>query len=147
MDNEDRFRPSPPDGRPLPTGIEVAVAVLLAVPVIALLLVPTYAKEKPYLLGFPFFYWCQLIWMFLEAVDGLHRLPVAGQRARGEATASERGSCSAGRASTAVELGVVVVFFVLVTVGGFLRRALATARVACTAWTSGVWAVAASAPG
>ncbi|WP_328992104.1 DUF3311 domain-containing protein [Kribbella sp. NBC_01245] len=42
--------------------------VLLAVTVIVPLLVPTYAKEEPSLWGFPFFYWYQLMWVFLAAI-------------------------------------------------------------------------------
>lgn len=83
MDNEDLVPARPTHRPPLPTGVKVAVGVLLAVPVIALLLVPTYSRQKPYLLGFPFFYWYQLLWMFLEAlmVYVAYRLVV---RARGE---------------------------------------------------------------
>jgi hypothetical protein len=47
--------------------VRVVTAVLLIVPVVALLLVPTYAKARPTLWGFPFFYWYQLLWMFIEA--------------------------------------------------------------------------------
>lgn len=58
---------SNPHPRPLPTGVRVVTAVLLIVPVVGLLLVPTYAKARPTLWGFPFFYWYQLLWMFIEA--------------------------------------------------------------------------------
>jgi Protein of unknown function (DUF3311) len=40
---------------------------LLAVPLLALLIVPIYARSGPELLGFPFFYWYQLAWVFLAA--------------------------------------------------------------------------------
>ena len=52
----------------LPTGVKVACAVLVLAPIVALLLVGTYAKKGPELWGFPFFYWYQLLWMFLEAL-------------------------------------------------------------------------------
>lgn len=42
-----------------------AAAVLLAVPVVALLWVGTYAKAEPTLAGFPFFIWYQFLWVFL----------------------------------------------------------------------------------
>lgn len=42
--------------------------VLLAVAVVVPLLVPTYAKKDPHLWGFPFFYWYQLMWVFLSAI-------------------------------------------------------------------------------
>jgi hypothetical protein len=46
----------------------VASGVLLAVPVLALLLVPLYAKRGPELWGFPFFYWYQLMWVLICTV-------------------------------------------------------------------------------
>lgn len=51
----------PPSRRPLPVGPAVTALVLLALPIVALLLVPLYAKDEPELLGFPFFYWFQLL--------------------------------------------------------------------------------------
>ncbi|TCC42421.1 DUF3311 domain-containing protein [Kribbella speibonae] len=42
--------------------------VLLVVAVVVPLLVPTYAKVDPHLWGFPFFYWYQLMWVFLSAI-------------------------------------------------------------------------------
>jgi hypothetical protein len=41
--------------------------VLLAVSVVVPLLVSTYAKDEPRLWGFPFFYWYQLLWVFISA--------------------------------------------------------------------------------
>jgi len=51
----------------LPAGVAVGVAVLLAIPVLALLIVPIYAKDGPRLWGFPFFYWYQFLWVFLAS--------------------------------------------------------------------------------
>ncbi|KAA1424482.1 DUF3311 domain-containing protein [Mumia zhuanghuii] len=42
-------------------------AVLLAIPVIALLWVDSYAKEDPKLGPWPFFFWYQFLWVFLTA--------------------------------------------------------------------------------
>ena len=56
-----------PRPRPLPTWARVVTALLLIIPVVALLLVPTYTKARPVLWGFPFSYWYQLMWMFIEA--------------------------------------------------------------------------------
>ena len=39
-----------------------ASALLLIVPVAALLAVPLYARMQPRLLGWPFFYWYQFAW-------------------------------------------------------------------------------------
>jgi len=49
-------------------GVHVAAGVLLVIPFIALLWVGSYAKATPRLLGFPFFYWYQLAWVFITAV-------------------------------------------------------------------------------
>jgi cation transport ATPase len=54
--------------RPLSVGTKVLIGVLLAIPLIALALVPTYSSETPALWGFPFFYWYQLLWVLLTPV-------------------------------------------------------------------------------
>ena len=40
-------------------------AVLLAIPIIALMWVPSYSKDAPELWGFPFFFWYQFLWVFI----------------------------------------------------------------------------------
>ncbi|GAA1585864.1 DUF3311 domain-containing protein [Kribbella sancticallisti] len=42
--------------------------VLLVLSVVVPLLVSTYAKDEPRLWGFPFFYWYQLLWVFISAI-------------------------------------------------------------------------------
>ncbi len=42
-------------------------AVLLAIPVVAMLWVGSYARDEPRLGAFPFFFWYQLAWVFLCA--------------------------------------------------------------------------------
>jgi hypothetical protein len=67
-DRTDRERELSPDRtRPLPTGVLVAVAVLVLAPIVALMWVGSYAKEDPKLWGFPFFYWYQLMWVFIAS--------------------------------------------------------------------------------
>jgi Protein of unknown function (DUF3311) len=39
------------------------IGVLLLIPVVALLWVPSYTRVQPRLFGFPFFYWYQLLWV------------------------------------------------------------------------------------
>ena len=46
---------------------KIVVAVILLVGIVVPLLVGTYAKVEPTLFGFPFFYWYQLLWVFLAA--------------------------------------------------------------------------------
>ena len=40
-----------------------AAGVCLALPLIALLWLPLYAREGPRLAGMPFFYWYQFVWV------------------------------------------------------------------------------------
>jgi hypothetical protein len=42
-----------------------AIQLLLLLPYLCLLWVPLYNRKEPVLLGFPFFYWYQLIWVLL----------------------------------------------------------------------------------
>jgi membrane protein implicated in regulation of membrane protease activity len=61
----------PPPAQPQrsrPLGTYLVCAVLLLAPFVALLWVSSYAKETPRLLGFPFFYWYQLLWVLVSAV-------------------------------------------------------------------------------
>ena len=56
---------SKPSRHRLSPAVTVAVAALLAIPVLALVLVPIYARKGPELWGFPFFYWYQMLWVLL----------------------------------------------------------------------------------
>ena len=44
------------------------MALLLIAPFAVYLAVPSYARVKPRLAGFPFFYWWQLLWVIITAV-------------------------------------------------------------------------------
>ncbi len=59
-----------PHDDPRSTGplVRIVVAVLLIAPFVVYLAVPSYAKVKPRLAGFPFFYWWQLLWVVVTAV-------------------------------------------------------------------------------
>ena len=46
-------------------GKMVAAGILLLIPVVALMWVPSYARDEPELFGFPFFFWYQFLWVFL----------------------------------------------------------------------------------
>jgi uncharacterized protein DUF3311 len=72
----------PPVG-PLPMGTKILAGVLLVIPMLALALVPTYSSTTPKLWGFPFFYWYQLLWVFL-ASGFTWTAYVVIRRARGE---------------------------------------------------------------
>ncbi|HET7475660.1 MAG TPA: DUF3311 domain-containing protein [Dermatophilaceae bacterium] len=43
------------------------VTGLLVAGIVVPLLVGTYARDEPRLFGFPFFYWYQLLWVFVAA--------------------------------------------------------------------------------
>ncbi|MGI8701334.1 MAG: DUF3311 domain-containing protein [Nocardioidaceae bacterium] len=53
--------------QPLNTRDKTVVGVLLLIPLLALLIVPIYARSGPELLGFPFFYWYQFVWVLLAS--------------------------------------------------------------------------------
>ena len=44
------------------------VNLLLLLPYLGLLWPPFYARSEPQLLGFPFFYWYQFLWVILSAL-------------------------------------------------------------------------------
>ncbi|MFF0815950.1 DUF3311 domain-containing protein [Rhodococcus sp. NPDC003318] len=54
---------APPANR----GLLALAAVLLLIPIVAILWVPLYARDEPELGGFPFFFWYQFLWVFLCA--------------------------------------------------------------------------------
>lgn len=53
---------------PANKGLLALAGVLLAIPIVALMLVGTYAKDEPRLAGFPFFVWYQFVWVVLCSV-------------------------------------------------------------------------------
>ena len=56
----------PEEGPPTTDKTKMAIAaVLLLIPIVALMWVPSYAKADPELFGFPFFFWYQFLWVFM----------------------------------------------------------------------------------
>jgi hypothetical protein len=53
---------------PFVTPTRVLVGVLLLLPFVGTLWASSYAHVEPRLGGFPFFYWYQLLWIFLSAL-------------------------------------------------------------------------------
>lgn len=48
-------------------GLLAFAAVLLVIPIVALVWVSSYAREEPALGGFPFFIWYQFAWIFVTS--------------------------------------------------------------------------------
>lgn len=64
MSTPPQHRDAPPANKAL-----LAIAVVcLAIPIIALMLVGTYAKDGPTLFDFPFFIWYQFLWVALCSI-------------------------------------------------------------------------------
>jgi hypothetical protein len=64
--------------------MRVVVAVLLFAPFVIYLAVPSYAKVRPRLAGFPFFYWWQLLWVIITAILIGTAYALTRSRGRGE---------------------------------------------------------------
>ena len=62
----------------------VAAGVLLLIPIVALMWVPSYSRTDPELFGFPFFFWYQFLWVFLcsSMTWGAYLLTLSARRER-----------------------------------------------------------------
>jgi hypothetical protein len=67
--NHDRAPASPGDAEVPRTNktLMTIAAILLVIPLVALLWVPSYAKDGPKLWDFPFFFWYQFVWVFVTS--------------------------------------------------------------------------------
>ncbi|MET9294720.1 DUF3311 domain-containing protein [Streptomyces sp. NPDC003077] len=77
--------PAPtPDRRRVVTPTRVVAGLCLFAPFVAMLWVSSYAKVEPTLIGIPFFYWYQMLWVLIST--GLtmiaYKLVQREQRAR-----------------------------------------------------------------
>lgn len=66
-DEPEADRPEDADPRWRLTPTKIVATVILLVAIVVPLLTWTYARDTPRLFGFPFFYWYQLLWVFLAA--------------------------------------------------------------------------------
>ncbi|KES04568.1 membrane protein [Streptomyces toyocaensis] len=48
------------------TPLRVVIALCLVAPFVAMLWVGSYAKTDPVVIGIPFFYWYQMLWVLLS---------------------------------------------------------------------------------
>jgi hypothetical protein len=85
---------SHPGARPVANkGLLTLAAVLLAVPIVGLLWVDSYAKVEPTIAGFPFFIWYQFLWVFLCAACtwAAYRIVLIARPRRPLSTRAENG--------------------------------------------------------
>ncbi|WP_413807270.1 DUF3311 domain-containing protein [Streptomyces sp. OE57] len=57
-----------PGRRPVVTPTRVVAALCLIAPFVGMLWVGSYGKVEPTLIGIPFFYWYQMLWVPVSAV-------------------------------------------------------------------------------
>ena len=72
---------------PANKGLLAIAGVLLALPLVALAWVGSYARKDPELWGFPFFIWYQFLWVFLCSActaAALRLIKIARPRRRGD---------------------------------------------------------------
>jgi membrane protein implicated in regulation of membrane protease activity len=69
---------------PVVTPVRVVIALCLIAPFVAMLWVGSYAKVDPTLIGVPFFYWYQMLWVLISAALTMlaYKLWQRDQRAR-----------------------------------------------------------------
>jgi membrane protein implicated in regulation of membrane protease activity len=72
---------------PVVTPGRVVIALCLVAPFVAMLWVGSYAKTDPTLIGIPFFYWYQMLWVLVSTALTMlaYKLWQRDQRARREA--------------------------------------------------------------
>jgi uncharacterized membrane protein len=64
----DTSNPPPRAVTPLISAPRIIAALCVVAPFVAMLWIPTYNEKTPRLLGFPFFYWYQLLWVVITAL-------------------------------------------------------------------------------
>ncbi|GGV66711.1 membrane protein implicated in regulation of membrane protease activity [Streptomyces albaduncus] len=66
------------------TPMRVVIALCLVAPFVAMLWVGSYAKTDPTVIGIPFFYWYQMLWVLISTVLTMvaYKLWQRDQRAR-----------------------------------------------------------------
>lgn len=86
---------TPTGGRPILSPLRVVAAICVIAPFVAMLWIPSYNKTNPKLLGFPFFYWYQLLWVVITAA----LMVVAFQVVKRDNAARQAGSPASGPGS------------------------------------------------
>ncbi|MGW3646557.1 DUF3311 domain-containing protein [Streptomyces sp. NPDC000878] len=70
--------------QPVVTPVRVVIGLCLFVPFVAMLWVGSYARIEPTLIGIPFFYWYQMLWVVISTALTMtaYQLWQRDQRAR-----------------------------------------------------------------
>lgn len=78
-----------PVNRAVVTPTRVVAGLCLLAPFVAMLWVSSYAKVEPTLIGIPFFYWYQMLWVLISTALTMvaYKLVRREQRARKEGAA------------------------------------------------------------
>ncbi|MEU9110879.1 DUF3311 domain-containing protein [Streptomyces sp. NPDC048483] len=73
-----------PERRRIVTPTRVVAGVCLIAPFVAMLWVSSYARIEPTLIGIPFFYWYQMLWVLISTAMTMtaYKLVQREQRAR-----------------------------------------------------------------
>jgi hypothetical protein len=58
---------APPGRRKAVTPLRAVIGLCLAAPYVAILWVSSYSAQDPTLIGIPFFYWYQMLWVILAS--------------------------------------------------------------------------------
>jgi hypothetical protein len=81
---------------PTVTPLRVVIGVCLVIPFVAMLWVGSYARVDPTFIGIPFFYWYQLMWVFITSALTVlaYKLWQHDQRSRAAARAGREGGAA-----------------------------------------------------
>jgi Protein of unknown function (DUF3311) len=82
--------------RPVVTPVRVVIAVCLVAPFAAMLWVGSYAKEDPTLIGVPFFYWYQMLWVLVSTALTMVAYKLWQHDQRGRKAAGGSGAADGG---------------------------------------------------
>ena len=98
---------APPEVPPTARGQMALARVLRMIPIVALMWVPSYAKTDPELFGFPFFFWYQVLWVFLcsALTYSAYRLTRAARPRRTPGTSIADPDAGTGTGTTGVTGG------------------------------------------
>jgi Protein of unknown function (DUF3311) len=81
---------------PTVTPLRVVIGVCLVIPFVAMLWVGSYARVDPTFIGIPFFYWYQLMWVFITSALTVlaYKLWQYDQRSRAASRAGREGGAA-----------------------------------------------------